>query len=66
MSGQETDVNATTQLHPDTSSDALRAWWMPFTHNRYFKAAPRMIKSAQGAYFTLEDGRRVYDCLSGL
>jgi beta-alanine--pyruvate transaminase len=66
MSGQEIDVNATTQLHPDTSSDALRAWWMPFTHNRYFKAAPRMIKSAQGAYFTLEDGRRVYDCLSGL
>mgnify|MGYP003348387058 CR=1 FL=1 len=52
-------MNATTQLHPDLQSDALRAWWMPFTHNRYFKAAPRMIKSAKGAYFTLEDGRRV-------
>ena len=25
-----------------------------------------MIKSAKGAYFTLEDGRRVFDCLSGL
>ncbi len=59
-------MNATTQLHPDNQSDALRAWWMPFTHNRYFKAAPRMVKSAKGAYFTLEDGRRVFDCLSGL
>jgi beta-alanine--pyruvate transaminase len=59
-------VNATTQLHPDVQADALRAWWMPFTHNRYFKAAPRLIKSAQGAYYTLEDGRRLFDCLSGL
>lgn len=39
---------------------------MPFTHNRYFKQTPRIITSAKGAYFTLEDGRRVFDCLSGL
>jgi len=59
-------VNAVSQLHPDTREAALRAWWMPFTHNRYFKAAPRLIASAKGAYYTLEDGRRVFDCLSGL
>lgn len=59
-------MNATTPLHPEAATDAFRAWWMPFTHNRYFKAAPRLIKSAKGAYYTLEDGRRVFDCLSGL
>ena len=59
-------MNAVTQLHPDSPEAALRAWWMPFTHNRYFKAAPRLIASAKGTYFTLTDGRRVFDCLSGL
>jgi beta-alanine--pyruvate transaminase len=58
-------MNAVSNLHPEAEL-ALRAWWMPFTHNRMFKAAPRMIASAKGAYFTLADGRRLYDCLSGL
>ena len=59
-------MNAVSHLHPDSREAALRAWWMPFTHNRYFKAAPRMIASAKGSYFTLADGRRLFDCLSGL
>ncbi len=59
-------MNAVNQLHPDASEEALRAWWMPFTHNRMFKAKPRLIASAKGAYFTMKDGRRLYDCLSGL
>ncbi len=45
---------------------ALRAWWMPFTHNRHFKAHPRLITSGKGAYYTLADGNRVFDGLSGL
>ncbi len=45
---------------------ALRAWWMPFTHNRHFKSHPRLIASGKGAYYTLTDGRRVFDGLSGL
>lgn len=45
---------------------ALRAWWMPFTHNRHFKSHPRLITSGQGAYYTLADGRRIFDGLSGL
>jgi len=45
---------------------ALRAWWMPFTYNRHFKSHPRLITSGQGAYYTLADGRRVFDGLSGL
>ena len=59
-------MNAVNPLHPDTRESELRAWWMPFTHNRYFKAAPRLIASAKGCYFTLKDGRRLFDCLSGL
>jgi beta-alanine--pyruvate transaminase len=47
-------------------SETLQSWWMPFTHNRYFKAHPRMIESAAGAYYTLSDGRRVFDALSGM
>jgi beta-alanine--pyruvate transaminase len=39
---------------------------MPFTSNRHFKADPRMIVAAQGAYFTDDEGRRIFDGLSGL
>ena len=46
--------------------DPLQSWWMPFTHNRRFKAKPRMIESAAGAYYTFDDKTRVFDCLSGL
>ena len=48
------------------SEAALSAWWMPFTHNRHFKSKPRLIVAGQGAYYTLADGRRVFDGLSGL
>jgi beta-alanine--pyruvate transaminase len=44
----------------------LSAFWMPFTANRHFKRHPTLVAGAQGAYFILQDGRRVYDCLSGL
>ena len=59
-------MSAVSHLHPESREAELRAWWMPFTHNRLFKSAPRLIKSAKGCYFTLADGRRVFDCLSGL
>jgi len=45
---------------------ALQSWWMPFTHNRHFKSQPRLIASGKGAYYTLADGRRMFDGLSGL
>jgi len=44
----------------------LEAHWMPFTANRSFKADPRIIVEAKGAYFTDADGRKVFDSLSGL
>jgi beta-alanine--pyruvate transaminase len=51
---------------PSGAIDPLQSWWMPFTHNRRFKAKPRMIESAAGAYYTFADKSRVFDCLSGL
>jgi len=44
----------------------LASYWMPFTHNRYFKQRPKLVASGEGPYLTLTDGRRVFDCLSGL
>ncbi len=44
----------------------LEAHWMPFTGNRNFKARPRMIVGAQGAYYTDAEGRKIFDGLSGL
>jgi beta-alanine--pyruvate transaminase len=49
-----------------TDADWLAAHWMPFTGNRQFKANPRIITSASGAYFTDADGRKIFDGLSGL
>ena len=48
------------------SNLALSSYWMPFTSNRDFKAAPRMIERAQGHYYWTEDGRQIYDGFSGL
>lgn len=44
----------------------LSAYWMPFTPNKAFKASPRLVRSASGQFFTLEDGRRIRDGFSGM
>jgi beta-alanine--pyruvate transaminase len=58
-----------TSAFPDDSA-WLEAHWMPFTANRNFKAAGpqsgRMLVSAQGAYYTDSNGRKILDGLSGL
>ncbi|KQP12906.1 aspartate aminotransferase family protein [Pseudorhodoferax sp. Leaf265] len=51
---------------PHTDAAWLDAHWMPFTGNRNFKADPRMVVGAKGAYFTDGDGRKIFDGLSGL
>jgi len=44
----------------------LDAYWMPFTANRAFKAAPRLMVAADGMYYTTDDGRKVLDGTAGL
>lgn len=44
----------------------LDAYWMPFTANRQFKAAPRLLSSASGMHFSTPDGRQVLDGIAGL
>ena len=42
------------------------AFWMPFTANRQFKKAPRLLARAEGMYYWTPDGRQVLDGTSGL
>jgi beta-alanine--pyruvate transaminase len=44
----------------------LSAFWMPFTANRQFKAAPRILVSAKDMHYTASDGRPVLDGTAGL
>jgi len=44
----------------------LEAFWMPFTANRQFKAAPRILVSAKDMHYVSEDGRRILDSTAGL
>jgi beta-alanine--pyruvate transaminase len=48
------------------TNDRLAAFWMPFTSNRAFKDAPRMLKAAKDMHYTTEDGRQVLDGTAGL
>ncbi len=48
------------------NSPSLENFWMPFTANRQFKAAPRMLASAEGMYYTDVDGNRILDGTAGL
>jgi beta-alanine--pyruvate transaminase len=44
----------------------LKSYWMPFTANRQFKSAPRLLVSAKGMYYTSADGRSILDGTAGL
>ena len=44
----------------------LDAYWMPFTANRQFKKAPRMLARAIGMHFWTTEGRQVLDGAAGL
>src|SRR5580704_3245432 len=44
----------------------LDAFWIPFTPNRAFKRAPRLLARAKDMYYFTPDGRAVLDGLAGL
>jgi len=49
-----------------TMPNDLESFWMPFTSNRQFKAAPRMLVAAKDMHYTSSDGRPVIDGTAGL
>jgi beta-alanine--pyruvate transaminase len=44
----------------------LEAYWLPFTPNRAFKAAPRLIARAKDMHYYTPEGRAVLDGCAGL
>jgi len=48
------------------ASPSLDAYWMPFTANRQFKQAPRMLARAEGMHFWTPEGRQILDGIAGL
>ena len=54
---------------PDSThrtNNNLQAYWMPFTANRQFKEAPRMLVGAKGMYYTTDEGKKVLDGCAGM
>jgi beta-alanine--pyruvate transaminase len=50
----------------DAHVNSLDAFWMPFTANRQFKAAPRLLVSASDMHYRSHDGRQILDGTAGL
>lgn len=52
---------------PDTAvRPDMLPFWMPFTANRQFKAAPRLLSRAEGMHYFTPEGREVLDGTAGL
>jgi beta-alanine--pyruvate transaminase len=51
---------------PRVKTNNLEAYWMPFTANRQFKSAPRIMVGAEGMYYRSSDGRKILDGTAGL
>jgi beta-alanine--pyruvate transaminase len=53
--------SATTSIPND-----LETFWMPFTANRAFRSAPRLVVRAEGMHYYSTDGRKLIDGSAGL
>ena len=53
-------------LNEINQSINMRPLWLPFTPNRQFKAAPRLIHKAQGMFYETTEGKEILDGISGL
>ena len=52
--------------HNAMQANDLNEFWMPFTANRQFKKAPRLLTSAAGMFYQSSDGRKILDGTAGL
>jgi beta-alanine--pyruvate transaminase len=50
----------------DAAVNSLDEFWMPFTANRQFKQAPRLLVGAKDMHYTSHDGRSILDSTAGL
>jgi beta-alanine--pyruvate transaminase len=48
------------------TTNSLDALWMPFTANRQYKSAPRLLVAAKDMHYTSHDGRQILDSTAGL
>ncbi len=48
------------------AAQRMDAFWMPFTANRQFKQAPRLLAKAAGMHYWTPEGRQVLDGIAGL
>ncbi len=53
-------------MNHSASSNSLEEFWIPFTDNREFKGAPRLITKGEGLYMTDQNGGQLIDGSSGL
>ena len=49
-----------------TEVNTLEPYFMPFTMNRQFKSAPRIVVEAKGTRYVTEDGRQLLDGAAGM
>jgi beta-alanine--pyruvate transaminase len=54
------------QMRAPAVPNDLEAFWLPFTPNRAFKAAPRLIARAKDMHYYTLDGRALLDGTAGL
>jgi beta-alanine--pyruvate transaminase len=59
-------VHLTTPHEAAPDEQTLKAWWMPFTANRQFKRAPRLLVQAKGMHYVDQRRRRILDAVAGL
>jgi beta-alanine--pyruvate transaminase len=50
----------------DSAVNSFAEFWMPFTANRQFKKAPRLLVGAKDMHYTSHDGRQILDSTAGL
>ncbi|MGB3272378.1 MAG: aspartate aminotransferase family protein [Xanthobacteraceae bacterium] len=59
-------MNVSSPIKSAAVPNDLDAFWMPFTANRAFKKAPRLLAGAEGMHYITVDGRRLIDAAAGM
>ena len=62
----ETIMTVTSESAAAWQPNDLEAFWLPFTPNRAFKRAPRLVVRAKDMHYFTADGRAVLDGTAGL